>query len=465
MQIYQFMLSIILLVTLALLVIEKGDKIIVSLTGAGLALLLAIIPVWPNFFIENQNVLIQDVGDLLTLIEPDLMFIIIGMTLLVGVCAETGIFEWVALKILKLSNGNLNRLLLYLCFLTLMFSAFLDAYMAILIIGTITLVSSDGLYREDGEPINPRPFLLAEALFGNIGGMLTRVASPPNLILGTHFNIAFLDFTIAMFPIVLTSAVFSFYILKIVFKNDLNVKISESSIIKLLQLDENQVIRDKKLFYRAALIIFITIFGFFASSYFSDLGITIHLGYIALAGAFIAVALVSGEKAEHAIKNIEWSIIIFYCGLLTIVGIVERAQILQVVVAPIESIFEINLFLGLLSILYINTFFSSFLDNIPMAAIMKEIIEELRQKLSLSGNSYYPLVWAAVIGTNSGGNITPIASASGVQAVEMLNREKDPSRHVSFLDFMKIGFLIGMISITFGTIYLIFLASYVYFWI
>lgn len=455
MEIFEIILTLILLATLALLVIEKGDKILVSLTGAGLALILAIIP-WGGP--DGNRILIENIEDLLKIIEPDLMFIIIGMTLLVGVCSETGIFEWIALKILKASKGNLNKLLMYLCFLTLVFASFLDAYMAILIIGTITIVSSNGLYYEDGESLNPRHFLLAEAFFANIGGMLTRVASPPNLILGAHFDIDFFEFSLVMFPLVFISAIASFYLLKYIFRKDLNRKVAEASVHRLEQLDESQVIRDPVLFRRAAVIIILTVTGFFLSSFIGEF-IKLKLGYVALAGGFASVALVSGDSAEHAMKNIEWTIIFFYSGLLTIVGIVEYANLLEPIVKPIELFFEMDLIIGLLTILYLNTIFSSFLDNIPMAAIMTNVIDSLVEDLTINNR---PMIWAAVIGTNSGGNITPIASASGVQAVEMLNREKDPSRHVSFFDFLKIGLFISILTIFFGSIYVIILATMIY---
>ena len=456
MEIFEFFLTIILFGTLGLLVVEKGDKILVSLTGAGLALFLAILPLWGE---NKDHIIIEGVEDLLHLIEPDLMFIIIGMTLLVGVCSETGIFEWIALKILKASNGNLTKLLLYLCILTLIFASFLDAYMAILIIGTITIVSSNGLYYENGDPINPRPFLLAEAFFANIGGMLTRVASPPNLILGSHFNISFFEFSLVMFPLVFASALVSYFILKFIFRKELNQKISDISIKRLQQLDESQVIRERRLFNRAALLIILTVIGFFLSSFFLE---SLELGYIALAGGFASIALVSGKKADHALKNIEWPIIFFYCGLLTVVGIVEKADLLVPIVEPIENIFGINLTFGLILIIMLNTFFSSFLDNIPMAAIMTNVIDSIKTDLGFTSNQIKPLIWAAVIGTNTGGNITPIASASGVQAVEMLNREKDPSRHVKVFDFIKIGIFLALTTVVLGNIYVLLLANFVY---
>ena len=211
-------LSLILLITLiiclALLVLERGDKLVVSLTGAGVSIAAGALPYWQSPSYAYPTFLPDGINSLLSFIEPDLMFIIIGMTLLVGVTAETGIYELIAIKIIKLSKGNQTKLLLYLSLLTMTFAAFLDAYMAIIIIGTITLVSANILFKEiDNEPINPKRFLLAEALFAIVGGMITRDASPPNLILGADFEISFVEFTIAMFRVVFLSAIGTFIFL------------------------------------------------------------------------------------------------------------------------------------------------------------------------------------------------------------------------------------------------------------
>lgn len=450
-----------LIICLILLVIEKGDKLIVSMAGAGLSIAVGILPYWH----DNQTALLPDIDFLLAKIEPDLMFIIIGMTLLVGVTAETGIYELIAIKIIKLSHGNQTKLLLYLSLLSMIFAAFLDAYMAIIIIGTITLVSSNILFKEsDNEPINPKPFLLAEALFANVGGMLTRVASPPNLILGAHFQISFLEFSIAMFPVVFVSAIGTFILLEFFFRKDLHIKISDDSIEQLMNLDENNVIRDPRLLKRAIFILLFTILGFFLSSFAG--AIKIELGYIALAGGFSAVALVSSEKPDKTLHHIEWAVVFFYAGLLTMVGLVEEAHLLEPLVQPIESIFDLDKNLGLVSIVVFNAVISSVLDNIPMAAIMTGVIDGLGEYLGFTLNStqIHPLVWAAVIGTNAGGNVTPIASAAGVQVVEILNREKDPLRHISFFEFFKIGVFVAMIPVVVGSFYVIAVANLFYGW-
>ncbi|HKZ41405.1 MAG TPA: SLC13 family permease, partial [Candidatus Hodarchaeales archaeon] len=176
---YDVVFGGILVTTLLLLITDKVEKTKVSMTGAGVALFFAILPGSSE---DSKSELIPNINALLELIHPDLMFIIIGMTLMIGVCAKTGMFEFLALKILKRSKGRPYVLLQYLSLLTLLSSALLDAYMAIILIGSITLISLEGMSHEGGQPVNAKPYLISEAIFANIGGMLTRVASPPNLI-------------------------------------------------------------------------------------------------------------------------------------------------------------------------------------------------------------------------------------------------------------------------------------------
>ena len=234
-----------------------------------------------------------------------------------------------------------------------------------------------------------------------------------------------------------------------------------------MNLDENNVIRDPKLLKRAIFIIILTIIGFFLSSFKG--AVQIELGYIALAGGFAAVALVSSEKPDKTLNHIEWTIVFFYAGLLTMVGFVERANLLDPLAYPIEKIFNINPYLGLTSIIIFNGVVSSFLDNIPMAAIMNGVIDRLGAFLGFAStpiysSQYHPMVWAAVIGTNAGGNVTPIASAAGVQVVEMLNREKEKSRNISFFEFFKIGVVVALIPMIIGIFYVVGLGYFVYGW-
>ena len=94
-----------------------------------------------------------------------------------------------------------------------------------------------------------------------------------------------------------------------------------------------------------------------------------------------------------------------------------------------------------------------------MAAIMTGVIDELTLYLGINP---LPMIWAAVIGTNAGGNITPIASAAGVQVISILNRETDKSRHLSFFEFFRVGVFVALITVIIGIVYVLILANFYY---
>lgn len=55
--------------------------------------------------------------------------LLFGMMIIVGELSHTGVFEWFAVRLLVQSKGSFNRLLVLLCLLTAVASAFLGMYL------------------------------------------------------------------------------------------------------------------------------------------------------------------------------------------------------------------------------------------------------------------------------------------------------------------------------------------------
>ena len=437
-SIAELFIVVFFLLTLLLIIFERIPKTLAAMLGAGLCLLVAITP----GSAEDGGVIIPDIEHLLELVEMDLLLVIIGITLMVGVARGTGLFDYIAVVIIKKSGHNQYVLLVALSLLTLVFSAFLDAYMAIIIVASITIVACDAL------DINPKPFILAEAIFGDLGGTMTRIASPPNLIIGGHFDVNFLDFLILTAPYVAVATLVTLFILGVLFRSHLSKQISEIHYKEILLIDEKIMINNQKDFILASIIFVLTIIGFTIAPY---LPMEIELGYIALAGGFIMVGFV-GENVEKSLEKVEWPIVFFLVGLLTIVGIAEKAHILEILAIPIEFLFELNLLGGLIALQWINAAASAVLDNVPVASVMTSVMDTLLShypSLNLE-----PLLVSVVIGTNLGGNITPIGSASTVQAVSMLKRSENPSARVSFREFVKFGGFVTFFQLLVGSLYI-----------
>ena len=130
-------------------------------------------------------------------IDWDVIFLLLGMMIIVGVLRQTGVFEYVAIWAAKRAEGSPLRVMILLVLITAVASALLDNVTTVLLIAPVTLLVCDRL------AINPMPFLIAEVFASNIGGAATLVGDPPNIIIASRAGLTFNDFLVHMAPIVI----------------------------------------------------------------------------------------------------------------------------------------------------------------------------------------------------------------------------------------------------------------------
>ena len=123
-------------------------------------------------------------------IDWNVIFLLFGMMIIVGVLRQTGVFEYIAIWAAKRAKGSPLRIMILLVLVTAFASALLDNVTTVLLIAPVTLLVCDRL------AINPAPFLIAEVLASNIGGASTLVGDPPNIIIASRAGLTFNDFLI-----------------------------------------------------------------------------------------------------------------------------------------------------------------------------------------------------------------------------------------------------------------------------
>ncbi len=165
-----------------LIATERVHRVAAALGGAGLILGLGIIDSEEAFYSPETG------------IDWDVIFLLLGMMLVVGVMKRTGVFEYLAIKAAKLAGGRPYRVLVLLVLVTAGASALLDNVTTVLLVAPVTLLVCDRL------GLAPIPFLMAEALASNIGGTATLVGDPPNIIIASRADLTFTDFLIHLTP-------------------------------------------------------------------------------------------------------------------------------------------------------------------------------------------------------------------------------------------------------------------------
>ena len=166
--------------------------------------------------------------------------LLLGMMIIVAILGETGIFNWVGVKAMKLSNGNLWKLMLILCIFTAITSMFVDNVTIILLMVPVTLSIFKAL------KISPIPFILGQTLASNIGGAATLIGDPPNIIIGSAANMDFNSFFINMAPPVVVTFLFGIFLLKKIFRKGLNYEVNFDVKFRKV-VDEESLIKDKSL--------------------------------------------------------------------------------------------------------------------------------------------------------------------------------------------------------------------------
>ncbi|KAJ4462970.1 putative P protein [Paratrimastix pyriformis] len=119
------------------------------------------------------------------------------MMIINNLYATTGVFEWMSYKILIICKGRPVLLFLLLNAFGMIVSAFLPNVTAVLLISPVILQMAKGL------DITPVPLFYGLIFFTTMGGCMTLIGDPPNLIIGNNLNIDFVTFLVNLAPMVL----------------------------------------------------------------------------------------------------------------------------------------------------------------------------------------------------------------------------------------------------------------------
>ena len=227
-----------------------------------------------------------DIAEVVSFMDHGTLALLWGMMIIVGVTAKTGVFEFMAVRLYEVSGGSPFKLLFWLSVLDIVLSAFLDNVTTMLLLAPVSIQLCDAVGRD------PRPFLISLALFGNVGGTMTMIGDPPNIIIGNMLKefVTFNDFIIFLGPGVMISLPTSFWFTKWYFGDQLN----EPMNVNLEQLKKENEIRDKKLLIKTGIMLTVVILGFFLHP-------VIHMDpvWVAVSGAIVIFALDNHHDLEE----------------------------------------------------------------------------------------------------------------------------------------------------------------------
>ena len=287
---------------------------------------------------------------------------IAGMMIMVEGLGKAGFFRWLCLSLAKLVHYHVVPLLICFMCLSAVLSMFIDSITVVLFLATVTLELAQTM------KFDPVPMILSEIFCANLGGAATMCGDPPNIIIGTSLGYTFFDF------IENTGAI---------------VAVCFAAVAAVFLL---------------AVVLLVT---------HAQTGLTVAcIGVIVAALTLLVMALSHGKATVlEVIRGVDYKTLLFFIGLFVSVCGLEKTGVLDIIARFITNISGGHVATIVVIILWLSAVTSAFVDNIPFAATMIPVIRSIA---SVEGMDVGVLAWALSLGTDLGGNATPIGASANV---------------------------------------------------
>lgn len=416
----------ILILAYIFIALEKVPKVTIALLGAGITILLGLVSqtkvldgvLNPTYFVQY--------------VDFNVIFLLVSMMIIVSITTRSGVFNYIANNLLKMTKGHPIAILAVLGIFTAVTSAFLDNVTTVILIMPITFFIAKEL------DIDPIPYLLTEIFASNIGGTATLIGDPPNIIIGSAAGFSFMDFVNNLTVVIAIILIVVLALLSLIFKKKLHA--SEEKMKEVANIDNSNTIKDKALLIRSMTVLGLVILGF----------VTHDITHIetCVAAMLGASFLLLFEKPTDILRDVEWNTIFFFIGLFIIIGGVEASGGIKLMAEWILKVTQGSQEAASMLILWASGVISGFIDNIPYTATMSPMLVEIEKAM---GTDYTtPLWWCLSLGACLGGNMTMIGAAANVIVSETSAKHGHP---MFFLRFMKYGVLVVLISLAICSVY------------
>jgi len=350
----------------------------------------------------------------------------------------TGFFEYCARLALKFSKNNVKILFFSFYFLISFLTIFTSNDIIIL-----TFTPFIYFFTKHAG-VDPIPYLIAEFFAANTWSMMLYIGNPTNIILASAFQIDFLEYFKWMLLPTVAAGLVNITLLYLVFRKRIQTTIKQAETIR--PIDALTDITGAAL---GILILFSCIVALAIAPHFN-----IELWFISLGFALtLLIILIIRESFARLIrKNISLEkftitktlrrmplgIIPFVLTMfisveaLRIYGITaDIGYFFRNIIAQ-SSTLDVFLF-GFSSAISANI-----VNNIPMTVAYVPIIETSANILNL------PAIFATVVGSNLGANITPMGALAGIMWMTIL---RNKNVNFSFKEFIKYGLIITPLTL------------------
>lgn len=386
----QIISLIVFVVVYAFIIFNILPRSSVSLVGAFLLVILGVL----------------EPREIVTLINWDAIGLIFGMFILVRMLTDSGFFDFLGVKVLKLTKGVPINILIAFALLTGLLAAFMDSITVLLFMSALSIQVAKKL------KMSAIPFVLSQITAANIGGSATLMGDPPNIILGTGLGITLVQFVKYLAPISIAILVLNTLYFVLFYKK--MFKQSEKFDTDYLKnLNPREHVKDSYMMIASVVSFLVAIVLLILHEKFN-----LPVAYAGLIGASLGLVL-NGKKVAHIWESIDWEVLMFFTTLFIIIGSLEKTGVIASISKGIADLSNGSGQITKGILLWMSGILSGFIDNVPFAASMVPVVKLLTPASTVSLLSMGLIV---SFGTDVGGNFTPIGASANVVGLSILSK-------------------------------------------
>ena len=301
-------------------------------------------------------------------------------------------------------------------------SIFVENVATVLVIAPIAIAICKKLDR------NPTMFMIGLAVMSNLEGTATLVGDPPSMIFAGFAKYTFNDFFVhdgklSIFFIIQVGLLVGCILFYFIFSRNGKNKI---------EVEKEEVVSWLPLVLLVLMILGLAVMSFIKIRFQYANGI-----YVLGLGLFGLIWYIIKEKslksAGKLIKDLDWETIFFLIGIFIVVAAIESVGLLNDLANLLYSLTNGSKFIGFLLILLVSIVISGFVDNVPYIMAMLPVAQSMAVSMGINPELY---LFALLVGSCLGGNLTPFGASANVVAMGIVKKEGYP---MNFGKWIKIG--------------------------
>ena len=272
--------------------------------------------------------------------------------------------------------------------------------------------------------IDPLPHLIGLATAANIGSTATLTGNPQNMIIGVLSHIPYLRFTVCLAPIALMGLVVDFVVSRDVYRRGL----SAGYPVAPQPAPKEERHRQPRLwlFRKSTTVTLITVVLFF-------IGLPVSL--VALGAA--AVLFLGRIRPQRIYNQIDWSLLVMFCGLFVVVHTFEINVVSQ---WGIEK-WRLLLDHPLAVLAPVSALLSNVVSNVPAVLLFKPTVSVM--PAAAQEHAWLVLAMSSTLA----GNLTILGSVANFIVVENARRERIS---ISFWEYCRAGIPVTILTLAIG---------------